>query len=154
MFRWDPAEGHLSHLNNRNGYHSTNEDKTVLEELHNCGSIIPTTLEKCTKEMNIMMFPISYSNPKFKVAQSVMVRNHVDYSSQPKWWQGEKKLTLMMLTCSTSKLFENTRDSFLASIKNNCQNYTYNLRPRLYLWMKQCPSHVLSIYSRSLRWVS
>ena len=34
MFGWDPAEGWLTHFNNSNRYHRTNERKIILEELH------------------------------------------------------------------------------------------------------------------------
>ena len=80
-----------------------------------------------------------------------MVKNHACHTFEPEYLVDYRVLkilnvsTLLLVTpnrkerktnindvklCSSLELIENACNSFVGSIKSNCQNCTYNLRPR------------------------
>ena len=105
MFGWDPAEGHLTYLNNKR-YYGTNEGKIVLEELHKLGKHHAKHLRELYQRNEHKDQQINKNNPKLEIGQVVIVVNHAHPIFEPKY----------LLDCRVLKVLNN---STLLSIMPN-----------------------------------
>ena len=83
MFGWDPAEGHLSHLNNSKRYYHTNERKIVVEELLKLWKHHAKHLKEKPLRNGHMDQKISKNNSNLKLASQSWSRTmHIAHSNQ------------------------------------------------------------------------
>ena len=101
MFGCNPAEGHLSHLNNSNKYYDTNEGKIVLEELYKLWKHHANHLNGIHQRNEHMNNQSSNNNPKFKIGQAVIVKNHALHTLEPKYLLDYRVQSTTILSDST-----------------------------------------------------
>ena len=137
----DPAEGCLSQLKNSNRYYETNEGKTVLEKCNKLWKHHAIHLKEMNQRNEHRDQQTRRTDPKFKIDQPVMVKNHACHTFEPKYLpdyrvpkilndrtvllvalNGKKRKTNIndVKPCSTSELLK-AWNSFLGSIKINHQ---------------------------------
>ena len=85
IFGQDPAEGCLTHLNNSNGYYGPNKWRIILKELHKSWKYHTEHLKEVCQRTEYTHEQIYKNNTKFKIAQTVMLKNYAHRTFEPKY---------------------------------------------------------------------
>ena len=85
MFQQDLAEGYITHLNNGNKYYGMNQGKILLEELHKLWKHHVAHLRELHQRKEYTDQQINKNSIKFKIGQTVMVKNYTLHTYEPKY---------------------------------------------------------------------
>ena len=94
MFRHNPAEGHLTHLNNCTSYYENSKEKIILEELHKLWKHHTAHLKELHQKNENSTGQNPNNSTKFEIGQPVMVKNHTCHIFKPKYLLDYKVLKI------------------------------------------------------------